>query len=252
MCKLLDQGYSEPQVADDKVSLMIPIADVEAEVESPLPTCKMPASDEITEEGFGFFRGTWFIGRVAVAEAQACVQQEGEIIELIDKHASRPEEYEQLATAIEKQDVDLVDETLRSTASASGLAQWLSDENDEAPLGGLEIGVAGLTYALSAVRCLTAASCRWHMTDRSWAYYPVVFFVAPSWRADILAELIAAEACGLAGDRGMLTVYGSSVRHTHQLAERILSERGRFRKNWTSESVRRWPPTRAEAQPTLF
>lgn len=231
---------------------MIPIADVEPRVESPLPTCKMPPSDEISEEGFGYFRGTWFIGRVAVGEAQACVQMEADIIEWIDQHASSPQQYEQLATAIEKQDVTLLDEPLRSTASAGGITQWLNDEHDGAPLGGLEIGVAGLTWALSAVRCLTAASCRWHMTGQSWADCPVVFFAGPSWRVEILAELIAAETCGLAGDRGMLTVYGASVGHTHQLAERILSERGRFRKKPTSGSIRRSPRIRAEAQPTLF
>lgn len=231
---------------------MIPVADVEPQVEFPLPRCKIPSSDEITEEGFGYFRGTWFIGRVAVAEGLACIRQEADIIEWIDQHASSAQVYEQLATAIEKQDVSLLDEPLRSTSSGGDLAQWLIGDDHEAPLGGLEIGVAGLTCALSVVRCLTAASCRWHMTDRSWADCPVVFFAAPSWRVEILADLIAVEGCGLAGDRGMLTVSGRSVRDTHRLAERILSERGRFRKNPTSGSVRRRPRVRAEAQPTLF
>lgn len=231
---------------------MIPIADVEPQVESPLPTCKMPASDEISEEGFGYFRGTWFIGRVAVTEAQACVQLEDEIIEWIDKHASSPQEFEQLARAIEKQDMTLLPEPLRSTAAARGFTQWFTDDDEAAPLGGLEIGVAGLTYALSVIRCLTAASCRWHMTNRSWADCPVVFFAAPSWRVEILAELIRAEACGLSSNRGMLTLYGSSIRSTHQLAERIVSERGRFWKMPTSRSAGRRSRTQAEAQPTLF
>lgn len=212
----------------------------------------MPVPDEISEEGFGYFRGTWFIGRVPIAEAQACIQEEAEIIEWIDKHASSPQEYEQLAAAIENSDVSLLEEPLRSRATSNGLTAWLSDDDHGAPLGGLEIGVAGLTCALSVVRCLTAASCRWHVSDQSWADYPVVFFAALHWRVEILAELVAAEACGLTGDRGMLTVYGASIHNTHQLAARVLSERGRFRKNPTPASIRPRSRIEAHAQQSLF
>lgn len=208
---------------------MIPISVVEPEVEFPLPTCEMPVTEEISEEGFGYFRGTWFIGRVPLVDAQAWVREEAEMIAWIDRNASSPEQYEQLASAIEEQNPSLLEEPLKSIAKANGLSEWLIDDDYEVPLGGLEIGVAGLAYALSSVRCLTAASCRWHINDDSWSDCPVVFFVAPKWRVEILAELIEAEECGLASGRGMLTVYGASVRSTHKLAERILSERQRFR-----------------------
>jgi hypothetical protein len=209
---------------------MIPATHMEPEVESPLPACKMPASDEITEEGFGSFRGTWFIGRAPVAEAQEIVRAEAEIMHWLDRQSSSAEEFEHLAAAIEKQDVDLLPEPLRSAASAGGLEEHLLEQDLEAPLGGLEIGVAGLVYTLSAVQCLTAASCRWHVGSRSWADCPVIFFVAPSWRVEILSGLIASEGCGLSSDRGMLIVYGASIRQMHGLAERVLSERGRFRR----------------------
>jgi hypothetical protein len=55
-------------------------------------------------------------------------------------------------------------------------------------------------------------------------------FAALPWRAEILADLVAAEGCGLGSDRRMLTVYGRSILDTHRLAERILAERMRFRR----------------------
>lgn len=43
---------------------MIPAADIKPDVPSPLPNCSMPSADEISEEGFGGFRGTWWIGHL--------------------------------------------------------------------------------------------------------------------------------------------------------------------------------------------
>ncbi len=209
---------------------MIPTADVTPRVPSPLPTCTMPSADEITEEGFGYFRGTWWIGRVPVDEAQATLTEEAEIIHWLDRVATTPDEFELLASAIENQYDGELPEALHTAAVATRFEGFLGDVNDGAPLEGLEIGVAGLTHALSAIQCLTAASCRWHISTRSWSDCPVVLFAARQWRLEILADLIAAEGCGLGQDRGMLTVYGASIRGTHRLAQRILDERRRFRR----------------------
>ena len=67
-------------------------------------------------------------------------------------------------------------------------------------------------------------------TLHSWSNCPVVFFAAPAWRVEILAGLIASERCGLDADRNMLTIYAASVSDLHNLAQRILAERGRFRR----------------------
>jgi hypothetical protein len=211
----------------------------------------MPAADEISEEGFGYFRGTWFIGRVPVSEAQERVQEEAEILNWLDAHAATAREFEQLASAIEKQERELIDEPLRTTALSNGVEKFLgSPAGDWAPLGGLEVGVAGLTFALSAVQCLTAASCRWHVKD-SWAEYPVVLFAAPAWRIEILADLIVAEGCGLVDSRGMVSVYGKSIRDMHRLAERLLEERSRFRRIPGHRSPRS-KRVRAQQQLCLF
>jgi hypothetical protein len=192
----------------------------------------MPVADEISEEGFGYFRGTWYLGHVPVADAQSAVRYEAGVIAWLEESASSAETFELLASAIEKHDVELLPDGLRATAIKLGITEYISDDpyEDPGPLADLEIGVSGLVHALSAMRCLTAASCRSHSTDRSWSDVPIVFFAAPEWRVHILAEIIGCEGCGLAADRDMLTIYGASIRDMHRLAERILLERGRFRR----------------------
>lgn len=224
---------------------MIPTADVQPEIPSPLPGCTMPASDEISEEGFGWFRSTWFIGRVPIAEAVEVVQEEGEIITELDTVAADPLEFELLAAAIESGEAEDLPGDLRRRAEGAGLASYLDDADDVAAVGGLEIGVSGLTHALSAVGCLTAASCRSHATDRSWSDCPVIFFAAPAWRLAILAELIRDAGCGLDADRGMLQIYAPSIREMHRLANLIVQERVRFRKRPAASR-----PARGHNQPS--
>lgn len=209
---------------------MIPVSDVTPAVPSPIPTCAMPRSDEITQEGFGYFRGAWHIGRVRIRDAEAVVRHEAEILEWLDQVASDAQRFELLASAIERADADLVPDSLRTAAVQNGLDRFVVGDSDVDPLAGLEIGVAGLSHALSTVGCLTAASCRCHATSSSWSDCPVVFFAAPAWRVQLLADLVSSERCGLGEDRDMLTVYGASVRDMHHLAQRILVERGRFRR----------------------
>jgi hypothetical protein len=222
---------------------MIPVFDVSPMVPSPLPACAMPSSEEITEEGFGYFRGTWFIGRVRVSDAESTVRFEAEIIEWLDAVAPCAEHFELLASAIESGDADSLPAPLSTIAVGAGIERYLRAPDDPPPLDGLEVGVAGLTHALSSVRCLTAASCRSHVTRRSWSDCPVVFFAAPPWRLEVLAELISSAGCGLGEDRDMLTIYASSIRDTHRLAERVIEERGRFRRRpQRRESQHRTPP----------
>ena len=207
---------------------MIPVIEIDAEIPSPLPECVMPTAEEISEEGFGFFRGTWFIGHVSTADAQFALREEAELLRILDATASSPEEFEELASAIEANEIDQLEEPLRLVALEHGLEGVLDGEL--APLDGLEIGVAGLTHALSSIGCLTAASCRSHNAAQSWSDCPVVFFAAPQWRVELLADLIAAAGCGLRADRGMLSIFAPSILHMHALGQSIVSERKRFRR----------------------
>lgn len=224
-------------------SQMIPVIEIDVQIPSPLPACTMPTEEEISEEGFGFFRGTWYIGHVSTADAQSTLREESELIRVLDDSASSPEEFEELASAIEGNDIDGLPEPLREVALDHGVGQLLDE--DLAPLDGLEIGVAGITHALSSIRCLTAASCRSHISSHNWSDCPVVFFAAPAWRLELLAELIAAAGCGLEADRGMLSIVAPSILHMHALAQSIVAERRRFRRkpdHWRAPKASHPPP----------
>jgi hypothetical protein len=225
---------------------MIPVIEIDVQIPSPLPRCTMPTAEEIGEEGLGFFRGRWFIGRVSTADAQATLREEAELLQSLDHAASSPEDFEELASAIETNAVNNVSDRLRSAATEHGIEEHLDEEL--APLGGLEIGVAGVTHALSSIGCLTAASCRSHIGAHSWSDCPVVFFAAPPWRLELLAELISAAGCGLEADRGMLVIVAPSILQMHALGQSIVNERRRFRRkpdHWRTNSASR---PRAHAQ----
>lgn len=216
---------------------MIPAQDIDVDVPSPLPDAGMPDPEEVSEEGFGGFRDTWYLGRVTKGDAEAMLRDEAELMRILNAVAATAEEFEELASAIEGCDIESLPEPLRGAAMKEGLAAFVDDEI--APLDGLEIGVAGLAYALGSAGCLTAASCRWHSRDRSWSDCPIVFFAAPAWRLELLAELIAGAGCGLVADRGMLAIYAPSIVQMHELGERIVAERGRFRRkpdHWRTPS----------------
>lgn len=209
---------------------MIPEVDVEPHISTPLPTSPMPDRGEISEEGFGSFRGTWLIGRMPIRDAERAVAYEARVIAALDRAASQADDFEHLAVAAEGGDGSELSGRLGKAFEVSGLAEMVAWDDDIDPLGALEIGVAGLTCSLSAIRCVTAASCRWHATERSWSDCPVVFFAAPTWRVEVLADLIVRANCGLDADRGMLKLYGRSIRDMHNLAQSILDERERFRR----------------------
>jgi hypothetical protein len=211
-----------------------------------LPTgidCGYPTRDEISEEGFGYFRGTWWLGHVPLSEARATVAFERDLVAALDALADDQQEFEDLAAAVEHIEPDDGDVPLllRDTPVEGIVRPFI---NDDSPLGDLEIGVAGLTYALSTVGFRTAASCRAHGAN-SWTDSPIVLFGAHKWRAVLLAELAAEAGCGIGQDRDMLTVYAPSIVNLMSLAEAVLAKRGSFRskrgtlagrERWTGES----------------
>lgn len=208
---------------------MIPSYSVVPEISLPAgDDCGYPTSDEISDEGFGYFRGTWWLGHVPLSDARHTVEFERDLVAALDALAEDEHEFEDLAAAVEHLepgdgDVPLL---LRDTP-VEGLVRPIVD--GDSPLGGLEVGVAGLTYALSTVGFRTAASCRAHEGAKSWSESPVVLFGAHKWRAVLLAELAAEAGCGIGQDREMLTVYAPSVRNLMSLAEAVLAKRAGFR-----------------------
>jgi hypothetical protein len=216
---------------------MIPRANVSPVIANPLPFCEMPRVEDETDEGFGNFRDTWWMGEVPAPEAAEVVHYEGEVLEALDRAAQSAEEFEELALAVEHGETDGLSKPLLSVYVKSGLSELAPAPDDAVLLGGLEIGVSGLAHALSAIRCPTAASCRSHFYERTWSDHPVVFFAAPKTRVTILAPLMRTAGCGFDTGRGMLLVYAPSVRETHALAELILREQRRFERKPRPQSL---------------
>jgi hypothetical protein len=67
-------------------------------------------------------------------------------------------------------------------------------------LEGLELGVAGLVYALASVGCVPAASCRGHSRPHAWAERPIVLLAADRARAEWLRPLVSGAGCGFCLD----------------------------------------------------
>jgi len=92
-------------------------------------------------------------------------------------------------------------------------------------LEGLEAGVAGLVYALSAAGMYPAASCRGHPEPDSWSAIPVVMFAADRPHAEALQPLVESSGCGFGLDPvrpELLVINGRSVQDTLRLGHAVL------------------------------
>lgn len=207
---------------------MIPSYGVAPEISLPDgDNCGNPTSDEISEEGFGFFRGTWWIGHVPLSEARQSMEFEHKVVAALDAAAGDGLEFEALATALEEFEPDGTGSLFPIDTPDGGFIEPFI--GGVTLLGGLEVGVAGLSYALSTVGFRTAASCRAHEGVNSWSDCPVIFFGAHKWRAVLLAELAAEAGCGIGQGRDMLRVYAPSIRNLMDLAQAVLAKRAIFR-----------------------
>lgn len=101
---------------------------------------------------------------------------------------------------------------------------------DVSKIGGLELGVAELAYALATARIVPAACCRSHL-ERSWSDAPVVLFAATEFSARALEPLAAATGCTFDVDPlrpGVIGVRGQSIANTMSLADAVLAEHSSF------------------------
>src|SRR5713101_7338219 len=155
----------------------------------------MPKPEDIDEDGIGaFFHNTWLIKDVPVREARQLRKEERRIAEVVGHMATTAEDFDRLAHAV-------------------------------------ELGVAGLVYALATVRIIPAASCRGHPGDRAWSDAPVVLFATTEYRAKALQPLVEAADCRFGIDtarRDLLAVAGRSILNTMALADAVLGSRHTF------------------------
>lgn len=224
---------------------MIPVAVCSIDYELPAHELWTPSPAERSgEEGFGGFRDTRPLGRVGVRHARAALEFEAGVIESVGHVATSPQDFDELLSAIGFDDREgLESEHLRALASLPDVSRWFNDDDAEPyPSGGLDIGVAGLVYALCTVGCFTAASCRGHVDKHAWSDFPMVRFAARRWRAALLIELAREVGCGFMYERdSLLTTWAPSVLETVAFGNLILDHRADFRKAPPGARRRRGP-----------
>ncbi|KAB2347260.1 hypothetical protein [Actinomadura rudentiformis] len=187
----------------------------------------LPPEDEISEEGYGFFRSVWDISGASHDDALAVIAEERHLADLVDQVTTTPEEFEAVATAIEDGAPGALPSGFAAKYGDGEILEIVGDgDRDEGVLAGLEIGVAGLSYALSSVGCFPAASCRSHSSDRTWSERPVVFFAAERATVHWLTPMVRDSGCGFGdgSDRGkLLLVEAPSISNLMDLANRIVT-----------------------------
>lgn len=212
---------------------MIPRADVQLDPEIPDGyEFWTPKRDDISEEGFGYFRDTWLIRGVGVRAARSLMKVERDLVAVADHCSSTLQEFDDIATALESGDLDEVPESVAASAPFERVAQYYSPGERMSPVEGLDVGVAGLVCALAAVRCWPAASCRGHGPS-GWAPHPMVYLAADRHRATTLGRLVAATGCGFGMDPArdqLLVVMAPSVLEIMELASLVLDARHQFPK----------------------
>ena len=201
---------------------MYPRAAIDLEYKLP-PTAQFwtPEPEDIDEYlGFGFFGDVWTIVDVSEADARAMFEKDQTLCLLVSGLAANESEFEALANSVETGVAD--EEDSLNAHQLEVLAPYLTEI---AALEGLEIGVAGLVYALSASGMYPAASCRGHSGPFAWSPCPVVFFALDRAHAEILQVLVRETGCGFQIDPNrpeMLAVVSQTIEGTLSLAAAIL------------------------------
>jgi hypothetical protein len=190
-----------------------------------------PDPEDISEEGYGAFRGTWNIGTGWPREdAAKLLDWERRAVAWVDRHAASAEIFDELAAAVEafSTDDDLtVDKEFPELADGlRSELQQLLDDADEL-LDGIDLGVAGLVAALSASGFFPAASCRGHVGARPWSDRPAVFFGATRDHVALLEAAVLASGSrlddGSGNGNGLVVIHAPSVVAAMDLAEAILA-----------------------------
>lgn len=209
---------------------MIPRAKLDLRTEVPPEFAyQTPRKGEYDEEGFGFFRDTWLIRDVGIRSARDIIAVEAVLVDLVGRLSENAVEFDQLSAAVEGADQDALPDRLAGAAMPPELVAGVDFE--VSPLEGLELGVSGLTFALAALGCWPAASCRGHPGSGAWSSSPVVYFAADRHRVDVLRAFAMAAGCGFAVDPArpdLLVVVSESVSEMLHLADLIVGERQAF------------------------
>ncbi|MFD7884893.1 hypothetical protein ACFV3N_20935 [Streptomyces bauhiniae] len=207
---------------------MIPIVEYTPVSELPAQASFwMPTEDDIPDdEGLGYFRDVWMILNEPIDCSRRVIETEKAFIEIADRVAKSEEEFEIVSRILETGDIERLNSTSFRNAFGTkelNIVDW-SESDDPPPLGNLELGVAGVAYALSTIGAVPVASCRGHKDG--WSDLPVVYAAIDEQRARWLQPIVQDSECGFhigLNREEFLAIEGPSVRHMNQMAHRILS-----------------------------
>jgi hypothetical protein len=217
---------------------VIPVTPCELDYQLPDKELWIPGKEELSsDEGFGGFRNTWVIKNVGTREAIKVIGDEAKVVEIIDALADSEDDFNALAAQFEFYDPEALAESGVSIPADSPLHDYLAE--DWSPTDGLDLGVAGLVYALASVGCYPAASCRGR--PHTWTRNPLVRFAGRLWRAQLLIPLAREAQCGLVESSGTVVIWAESVIQMMAMARLVMEHRKEFARN-PSTPIRRSPP----------
>ncbi|MEV0269784.1 hypothetical protein AB0H43_13480 [Hamadaea sp. NPDC050747] len=189
---------------------MIPHYEVETTIEVGSPPKRL--SPETVVHGFEAIRDYEPLLDLSWAEVDECLRAEEAWLEYAasaDNEAS-------------------FDEIL-SSAHGRGLPHEISEDPEEPDFDELfrylDIGVAGLVYALSAAGYATCSSCRGHPGI---SRPPQVGFGTEPERLSHLIPYVERSGCGMEVSGGVAWIYSNSVTALHALAQMLFDHRAHF------------------------
>jgi hypothetical protein len=199
------------------------------------PKTKVPESFEFwdsSEEalfeafGEGFYSDDCSpLGDVSRADALKVVRDELSVIMAIDALSDDREEFERLA--------DLFDRHSRRPRDFDGGSEgeFLPSElerlvrDHRIDLGQLDIGVAGLVYALRAIGCIPVLSCRGHSDSNKFTDHPMIYFATTKGRVEWIMPWVVRNGCGINSEpvrTNLLIIEAGSIADTAALANDLL------------------------------
>ncbi|MFC9232574.1 hypothetical protein ACFTZI_27005 [Streptomyces decoyicus] len=186
---------------------MIPEFDVEISYDYELADLRTDLTAEEVATGFVDHHDYQCLGLPSWEEAAECLDREAEILKRA-ACSSAPDGIEEILNAVEEED-DV------EFAELMSVFHW----ND--------VGVAGVSLALSAARTATFYSCSSGLANHH-AEYPTLGVVPDAERAARIAELARRSGCGVGQLWGRWYLYAKSVTAFHALGQSILEHREAF------------------------
>lgn len=186
---------------------MIPEFDTEIGCDYEMADLRTDLTAEKVAVGFVEHHDYECLGLPSWEEAAECLEREAEILERAAR-SSAPDGIEEILNAV--QDEDDVE-----FAELMSVFHW----ND--------VGVAGVSLALSAARTATFYSCSGGLGNHH-AEYPMVGVVPDAERAALIVELAEHTGCGVGQQWGRWYLYAKSVTALHALGQSIIEHREAF------------------------